>query len=205
VGDQNQFSWKNFIFGGVVLALIQLGVGFYLNQRLEGYKDRLTENTETLKSLLQANAPFAEQRRAAYVSILQNARQLTDTVGRYYYLAKGPADATQRLERRLNQLDEEMLPSGSRGGDIPPSKGEALSAVNGFFKARNQNADACSDAVLQQVDAFLNTVIDDLESSAREHETAESDTTARRRLLDAFNTLNKAVNEALGFPNVVYK
>ena len=95
--------------------------------------------------------------------------------------------------------------SGSSGGDIGLSRLEVWDAVNAFVKVRNQYADSCSDSVKQKIDAFVNTVPDDLKTSVQQHGGEQSETIARQHLLAAFDKLNQSVNEALGLDRLPIK
>jgi hypothetical protein len=201
MADHQEFSWKNFLLEGVMLALL----AFFLNQRLENHKEQLAENTETLKTLLQANAPFEEQRRTAYTSILQSARQLTSRLDDYYNLAKYPPTEGQVMKSKLLDLEKEMSPTGGGSSTWPLARSEAWTAADAFVRVRDQYIDACSNTVKQQLDAFGNTVLDDLKTSVRRQRTEQSDTVAHQHLLEALDKLSKTINEALGLQRMVIK
>jgi hypothetical protein len=57
------------IFGGLLLIF-----GFWLNMRLERYKNELANDTEKLKSALQITAPLIQRRFSGYLEIQQAAR-----------------------------------------------------------------------------------------------------------------------------------
>ncbi len=210
MADEKGFSWKHFLLEGVLQGVLLAILALFLNERLEVYKNKLAENTEMLKGLLQANSPLIEQRRDAYLSILQNARRLESLLEDYYYKAKGPPTDEQALERKLGGLESVMLPDsggGGSGGSWGPSRSEAVAAVRDFVNVRNKYADICSEPIKKKLDTFLNTIMDDLTKSAQKkpENSADFDTTARDHLRSGFNDLNTSINEALGIPELPIK
>ena len=70
---------QTLIFGAFLAIL-----GFWLNLRMETYKQTLANQSESYKVLLSSLAPDIEQRRAAYLDFQQAAREAKSTLGVYY-------------------------------------------------------------------------------------------------------------------------
>jgi hypothetical protein len=82
---------------GALLAVL----GYWLNVRLETYKQSLSDQSEKTKAILSSHQPFINQRRDAYLDFRQDAREAKNVLEIYYYRARG----TQSQEVRLNRLE----------------------------------------------------------------------------------------------------
>jgi hypothetical protein len=184
---------QTLIFG-LFLALF----GFWLNMRLERYKNELANDTEKLKTTLQIAAPLIQRRFSGYLEIQQATRNVNEVLELYYSRAKEPPTGGA-MSGKLRALENTMkIGSGSSGGSIVlPS--DVTHALSELIAVKQKYADISSAELNAAVDLFLNTVMDDLKKAElKENQTESFDTTARAHLKDAFGRLNSEVNQALG-------
>jgi hypothetical protein len=184
---------QTFIFG-VLLAIF----GFWLNMRLERYKNELANDTEKLKTTLQITAPLIQKRFSGYLEIRQAARNVNEVLELYYARAKEPPTGAA-MSGKLRALENAMkIGSGSSGGSIVlPS--DVTHALSELIAVKEKYADISSAKIDAAVDLFLNRVMDDLKKAELNQNRMEYfETLARAHLKDAFGRLNSEINQALG-------
>jgi hypothetical protein len=175
---------QTLIFG-VLLALL----GYWLNLRLETYKQVLANQSEMNKSLLSSLNPYIQQRLTAYLELQQAAYNVKRDLEIYYYLAKEPSDYDL-----LEQLHQKI--SGVSSSSFIEYK-KLVSAIEDLTNLRGKYELVLSDKVKSTADDFINTIIKDLlKEPAASDEAFEK--AARSRLRTAFDKLKNQITEALG-------
>jgi hypothetical protein len=200
----------------LIVALVQtliLGarlaiLGYFLNVRLELYKQSLGEQTEktkaalaaqteTTKSLLAALEPLVQARRSAYLDVRQAAREAKNELEIYYFRSKGRPD----LERREQELHELAHKMGVGSGGATSSwrtNEDALAVVRKLVSLREKYQDVASDKVNSAIDDFIDTLTQDLRAgTSKSNDTDLFHEAARKRLCDAFARLDPHLKEAL--------
>lgn len=184
---------QTLIFG-LFLALF----GFWLNLRLERYKNELANDTEKLKTTLQITAPLIQRRFSAYLEIQQAARKVNEVLELYYSRAKEPPTGAV-MSGKLRALENTMkIGSGSSGGSIV-LKSDVTHALGELIAVKEKYADISSAKIDAAVDLFLNAVMNDLKKVELDQNQMEYfETVARAHLKDEFGLLNSEINQALG-------
>lgn len=191
---------QTLIFGAL-LALL----GFWLNLRLELYKKTLVDQSEQTKAMLINLEPIAQARRSAYLEFQTTAREVRNDLEFFYFRAVDPP-TKERTSTRLHALARDMGIGPGGGGASFMTKEEALEGVKKLMNLRDKYDSVSSQAVDAAIEEFINTIVQDLKASEKEtNDTVSFHNSAQKRLRDGFETLNSAIESALGFQNLPVK
>ena len=184
---------QTLIFGALLAV-----IGYWLNHRLETYKQALADQSEKTKALISFLEPHIQQRRAAYFEFQQAAREAKNILEVYYFRAKGPPEHNAR-RYQLRALENKLgIGSGGSSGSWA-THGDAVSVVEKLVVLREKYEDVSSDKMNSAVDDFIDTIMQDLREGAKDTNDNEAfHNSARTRVREAFVKLNDQIAEALG-------